>query len=270
MTNRDYIWYVVDFAKRVLNSGIVLSFRKRHPAAYDFIYNRITLSRFSGLPLSILGIAIFSNLFLLFDFTEDTINSKEFIAIDNFIAKFFYGIRTEPVAQGFYYLSKLCDIMPVSILGSLVVIYFLVKRKFHYAAGTAIALVGSGVSIYLGKNIFEIERPHQYAYYQELFFSFPSGHATIAVAFYGLLFYFILRNSTSFKTWGILTGIAFVFWFLIGISRLYLCVHYFTDVIAGYMLGFLWLLLSISVIEWKNFSLRYARTRLPDYRTSSV
>ena len=65
MTNRDYIWYVVDFAKRVLNSGIVLSFRKRHPAAYDFIYNRITLSRFSGLPLSILGIAIFSNLFYI-------------------------------------------------------------------------------------------------------------------------------------------------------------------------------------------------------------
>lgn len=143
----------------------------------------------------------------------------------------------------------------MSTIGTLLSIFFLLKKQIHYVFGILTSLLGSGLSIYLGKNIFEIDRPHLYAYYHENYFSFPSGHATISVAFYGLLFYFLIRNSTSFKKWVVLITMAFVFWMLIGISRLYLCVHYFSDVIAGYILGFLWLLLGISIIELKRYNL---------------
>ncbi len=171
------------------------------------------------------------------------------------MAEMFFNLRSEPIAKSFYYLSKLCDIPAVSVIGVLLSIYFLVKEKLHFTIGIVTSLLGSGLSVYWGKNIFEIDRPHQYAYYAESFFSFPSGHATISVAFYGLLFYLLVRNSSSYKTWSALISTAFVFWILIGISRLYLCVHYFSDVIAGYILGFLWLLLSISIIELKGYKL---------------
>ena len=132
------------------------------------------------------------------------------------------------------------------------------KKKYYFVIGILTSLLGCGLSIYLGKNIFEIDRPHQYAYYQENNFSFPSGHSTISVAFYGLLFYFFIGNSSTYKKRSVLISLAIVFWMLIGVSRLYLCVHYFSDVIAGYILGFLWLLLSISIIEWKDYKLHNA------------
>ncbi len=255
MKSKVYLDYMSDFANKLADTKIVIHFKKKYPNSFLFISNRLSLNRFSGLPLTIFSFAIISNLLLLFDFTEDTINSKEFIYIDSFIAHYFFSIRTESLARGFYLLSKLCDIPAVSLIGTAVCILFFIKKKFHYVIGIITAILGSGISIYLGKNIFEIDRPHQYAYYQEIYFSFPSGHATISVAFYGLLLYFLVRHISSFKTWGILAGIGFVFWILIGISRLYLCVHYLSDVIAGYILGFLWLLLSISIIEWKNYNL---------------
>lgn len=258
MTNKVALKSIAVLTQKIANTTVVLHFKEKHPDTFLFIANRLSLNKFSGLPLTILSISIISNLFLLFDFTGDTINSKEFIAIDSFIAKLFFNLRVESLARGFYFISKLCDLPVVSVIGALLCIYFLIRKKFHFSIGILTSLLGSGLSIYLGKNIFEIDRPHQYAYYQENYFSFPSGHATISVAFYGLLFYFLIRNSSSFKTWGVLITMAFVFWMLIGISRLYLCVHYFSDVIAGYILGFLWLLLSISIIEWKSYNLQNA------------
>lgn len=253
MTNKPYIIYISDLANNLLSTKIVKRFKQIYPKTFQFIANRLSLNTFSGLPLTILSIAITFNMFLLFDFTEETINSKELIEIDIFITKLFFSIRNESVAEIFYWLSKICDIPAVAVIGASLIIIFVIQNKFHFVIGIITSLLGSSISIYLGKNIFEIGRPHEFAYYHENYFSFPSGHATISVAFYGLLFYFFIRNNSSFKTWGILTIIAFLFWIVIGISRLYLCVHYFSDVIAGYILGFLWLILNISIIEWKNF-----------------
>lgn len=249
-----------DIGAKIVHSKIVVHFKKKYPLAFHFFTKRLSLNTFYGLPLTILLFSIGSNLFLLFDFTEEVINSREFIVIDNFIAELFFYIRSEPFAKFFYYISQLCNISTVIIIGAIECIYFLARKKIHFAVGILISIFGSGLSIYFGKNIFKINRPHQYAYYHEEYFSFPSGHSTLAVAFYGLIFYFLTRNKTTVKAWSQLISIAFIFWFLIGFSRLYLCVHYLSDVVAGYMLGLLWLLLSISIIEWQEHKYNYAKT----------
>jgi membrane-associated phospholipid phosphatase len=249
---RDTIIKISDLYAKILQSDIVLRFKKNHPGVFDFIVNRLSLKSFQGLPLTILIISIISNIFLLFDFTEDTINSKEFIAIDSYVAGYLYKYRSEPLAGALYFISGICDTSSVAIIGAIFCIYFLVAKKFHLAIGILISLLGSGLSIYLGKNIFEIDRPRQYAYHHENYFSFPSGHSTIAVAFYGLLFYFLLRHFTSVKARIKVFISAFIFCMLIGFSRIYLSVHYLSDVLAGYMLGLIWLLLSISIIEWQK------------------
>lgn len=92
----------------------------------------------------------------------------------------------------FYWLSKICNIPAVADIGASLIIIFVIQNKFHFVIGIITSLLDSSISIYLGKNIFEISRPYDYAYYHENYFSFPSGHATISVAFYGLLFYFLL------------------------------------------------------------------------------
>lgn len=113
-----------------------------------------------------------------------------------------------------------------------------------------ISIIGTSITVTLGKNYFHRIRPFDFSFYKEISFSFPSGHATIAVAFYGFLFYSIIRNSKKYITQLIWLIVGVLFIFFIGFSRLYLGVHYLTDVLTGYSLGFLWLLLSISIREW--------------------
>jgi undecaprenyl-diphosphatase len=79
--------------------------------------------------------------------------------------------------------------------------------------------------------------------------SFPSGHAIMAVTFYGLLLY-ILWHTIS-KDWlkYLATGLLILVMILIGFSRVYLRVHYASDVLAGFIIGLLWLWISLFVIN---------------------
>ena len=241
------------YATKIIHSKFIAGFKYKYPRLFRFIIERFTLKKFKGLPLTFFSLAVFFNLFLLFDFTEDVINSKEFIVVDSFITELLFSIRYEPLSKIFYLFSKVCDVNIVVVVGSLTCIYALLNKKNYLLIGVLVSILGSVLTIYLGKYVFKISRPTEFSYYLENYFSFPSGHATIAVSFYGLLFYLFIRNSSSLKKKAQFTLSAFIFIFLIGLSRLYLGVHYFSDVIAGYILGFLWLLVSIGTIEWMKY-----------------
>jgi undecaprenyl-diphosphatase len=76
--------------------------------------------------------------------------------------------------------------------------------------------------------------------YQASFFSFPSGHATVAVGFYGMLTVILAYRLQGAARWAVAAcGLLVVL--LIGFSRLYLGVHYPTDILAGYLSALLWL-----------------------------
>jgi membrane-associated phospholipid phosphatase len=79
--------------------------------------------------------------------------------------------------------------------------------------------------------------------------SFPSGHATLALALYGFLAYALCQLYPR-HSWKIAVLAMLVILF-VGASRLYLGVHFSSDVIAGYLLGGLWLLFGITLTERK-------------------
>lgn len=84
------------------------------------------------------------------------------------------------------------------------------------------------------KNFVCRERPSLYHGY-----SFPSGHTTVAMCFYGILIYLVLRHARS-QFWRVFSSVLFGFMiFMTAISRMWLNVHFPTDVIAGLFLGFL-------------------------------
>lgn len=91
--------------------------------------------------------------------------------------------------------------------------------------------------------------------------SFPSGHAMIGGVFYGLVIYIILQTVKS-QTWRWVLTILFTgLILLLGWSRIYLRMHYATDVMAGYLTGALWLLLSLYLLGKVETRYRIRRQR---------
>lgn len=80
-------------------------------------------------------------------------------------------------------------------------------------------------------------------------FSFPSGHAMASIVFYGLVAYWLIRNSKRWLEWLLIIPIFLMIVVVIGFSRIYLGVHYPSDVLGGYIGGFAWLIAAISSVE---------------------
>lgn len=110
-----------------------------------------------------------------------------------------------------------------------------------------VCLAGGGILNQVLKRIFERVRPDIFPVIAESGYSFPSGHAMGAICFYGILAYFAglgLKNCTM--RW-LLMAAAGVYILLIGLSRVYLGVHYPTDILAGYTAGSTWLFFCITL-----------------------
>jgi membrane-associated phospholipid phosphatase len=128
--------------------------------------------------------------------------------------------------------------------------YFVRRRRGHDAALLVVTLVGAQLLTWILKAIFERPRPSfEDPVATANWFSFPSGHALSAVAFYGALAYVFADRLRSPRARLVGFGAVGLLVAVIGFSRLYLGVHYLTDVLAGYSAGLAWLILMIGVMR---------------------
>ncbi|MGH3145035.1 MAG: phosphatase PAP2 family protein [Rubrobacter sp.] len=122
-----------------------------------------------------------------------------------------------------------------------------------------ISTAGGVVLTTVLKAVFRRDRPELLdAGYTASFYSFPSGHATIAVGFYGTLTLILAYRLSGIARW-VVAVFGTVVVLLIGLSRLYLGVHYPTDVLAGFLAAPLWLV-SVGSVYVLWFSIRGLRT----------
>jgi membrane-associated phospholipid phosphatase len=136
-------------------------------------------------------------------------------------------------------------ILLLVLFAILIFLYFKNHKKFIIPF--FLVVIGADAITFFGKIFFHRQRPLSGAL-NETDFSFPSGHATIAVAFYGFLAYMLARSSNK-KYHGIIIFLAVLMILLIGYSRLYLGVHFVTDVLAGYLVGLTSLLVGVYKTE---------------------
>jgi undecaprenyl-diphosphatase len=129
------------------------------------------------------------------------------------------------------------------VLALLVVVVLLFYRRGWKLSAILlmVSTAGSAVLTTVLKSVFQRARPELFdSGYHASFYSFPSGHATVAVGLYGMLTLVLAYRLRGTARWAVVvSGILVVF--LIGFSRLYLGVHYPTDIVAGYLAALLWL-----------------------------
>ena len=146
-------------------------------------------------------------------------------------------------------LTRLGDTSTIAGLGVLVAAVLVIRGRRRLAFGWAIALAGNGLLNETLKHVFERVRPvHASGVAAAEGWSFPSGHSSGAVVAYGLLAYVLIRALPS--RWHlavVLTAVALAF--TIGSSRVFLRVHFPSDVVAGFLSGSAWLAVCIVGFE---------------------
>lgn len=142
----------------------------------------------------------------------------------------------------FTFLGKHQFLIPVN-LGLLA--YYLFIRNHEYALKIPVIALSSLGLMFLLKYFFSRSRPADPLLKKVSGLSYPSGHALMSVTFYGLLIHIVWHNISDFFLKWVLIFILLMLIQLIGFSRIYLRVHYATDVLAGYAIGLLWLLICL-------------------------
>ena len=131
----------------------------------------------------------------------------------------------------------------------LLVGYFLFIQKHRwYSLKVPVVALGSITLNVVLKYFFDRPRPLG-PLAEASGLSFPSGHSMVAASFYGLLIYLVWHNVKNVALRNFLIGFLVVFVIFIGFSRIYLRVHYATDVIAGFAAGFLWVVIGIATLR---------------------
>lgn len=242
---------IVSIKNAVISNPDVRKLVGRHPHIFAFLQRRLQREKFSGLPLTLLLVAFIYVASLFFGIVEDIITSDPIVAADIRVANLLYAFRDAELITFFTWVTLLGK-WQIVIGGALVATIMLwMWRKRIYILPLWFILMGSEIFNLLGKLAFHRPRP-EVAYYAERGFSFPSGHATVAAAFYGFLTYILLRESKKLERraiillWGLIVILA------VGLSRLYLGVHYVSDVWCGYLSGSLLLIIGIALVEWKK------------------
>lgn len=197
--------------------------------------------------------------FLLFLTLASQINSGIY-QLDETIMKLVYSFRSAPLTSLMFFISFLGGFSLVFF--SFLIFLILVFKRFKHEAFLFLSaflvgfLINVGLKEYIARN-----RPEISPLYSEHLFSFPSGHAMNSLVFYLLLAFLIFRI-TKKRLLTIICGlIAMVLILLIGLSRIYLGVHFPSDVLGGFVAG-IWWILTVLVIEktLRFFSISHKQT----------
>lgn len=185
-----------------------------------------------------------ASLILFIDVTEDMIFSEVKIFDDT--VTFFVRLNiSNNLIEVMKTISNAASPAMIIIVGILLISFYLKNKNFINAALIPTVTLGSLLINLLLKEIFNRQRPTIPHFVEAMGQSYPSGHSMVSFSFYGLIIYLILKGIKNLKLKVSLSIMFGLLIFFIGISRIYLGVHYPSDVIAGFSVGCFWLIVCI-------------------------
>ena len=198
--------------------------------------------------LPLLGAAFIAGTWMFLGVIEDVLTRDPLVRVDFGVYHLFEGLRT-PLADRFMIaLTELGDVAVLAPVIAAVLLWLLYKRAWRPATYWITTLVfGAGLTMAI-KFALQLPRPVAYSQGADAY-SFPSGHVTMSVVTFGFLGVLLapeMRQRGRLLTF----SVVFILVVLIGFSRLYLGVHWLSDVLGGFAFGTLWVsLLAIAYMR---------------------
>ncbi len=236
---------------------------------YSYIYTSMQkrLKRFLKFFVSTeLAIVLVSEIFIsilisvgslyLFLKISDGVLEREFYRVDTSVIYAVVNMRNPDLTSFMLQVTELGNPLILFAISAVTVIYLYTRRKKDAFIFSAILYCAVIVNIIL-KAIYAVPRPDYMPLVSEIYYSFPSGHAMNSFVFFLSITYFIYRSTRNLTLLVICSVISTVLVFLIGFSRIYLGVHFPSDIFAGYIAGVLWFVSAIALEKTVIFERLY-------------
>ena len=225
--------------------------RSRYNRQLLWLRRRVTPGEYLGLHLTLGLLAAVGCLWIFGRLAEDVVSNDPQVSVDQTVATVIHGLMTPALTTFFLVVTALGSMEAIALVSLVGTVAFGAWRRWLLFGTWVIAAVGSVVLILLLKALFARPRPYfEQPLLLETYYSFPSGHAMEAVVLYGTLAYFAVL---ALRTWWARAAVVFgtsLSILLIGFSRIYLGVHYLSDVVAGFAAGGVWLSTCIMAMEF--------------------
>lgn len=189
-----------------------------------------------------LKIILFSLCIILFVYLTKLLLLNEIKLFDDMVFNLVANLRCEPLTIIFKFFSFLCSFYFVIILTIIIMLFSKDRKVTFYIVLNVLFCFFLNQTL---KFFFARSRPTEINLIVENGYSFPSGHSMLSLAYYGFFVYLILNSNIKRKN-KILAIISLALLiFFIGLSRIYLGVHYASDVLAGFAISSAYLILYI-------------------------
>lgn len=164
--------------------------------------------------------------------------------IDSLIYEFIFSFNNSILTNIFKLISFIASTKMI-VLYNIIIVIVMIIRKSNKLLLVPIASLISAIVNNLIKVIVARERPGINPLVIETTYSFPSGHSMISILFFGTLLYILNRDNYKYKR--VFNIIIPIYILSVGISRIYLGVHYFSDCITGYLISLIVLILLTNI-----------------------
>jgi membrane-associated phospholipid phosphatase len=227
----------------------VTAFRTRFAPQIAFLQARLSPVEFFGLDLTIGAIILIGATWMFGGIAEDVVTGDPLTVVDREIAVWLHLHATPTLTEAMKFISLLASWPVVTGICLVIAAYFVRKRSRYHLLALMLTIPVGMLMNGLLKYAFHRSRP---AWDDPILmlgtFSFPSGHAMAATLLYGFLVAFGVRKVQAWR-WRVLAVLAAgLLVLLIGFSRLYLGVHYLSDVLGGMAAGSAWLALCLTAV----------------------
>jgi undecaprenyl-diphosphatase len=226
-----------------------------------FVEARLSPEGELGLHLTCGVVLLFAAVASFAAIADEVVEAEELVALDMHIANWFHTHAIGGVTRFMLLITHIHSVAGTCVLSVLLGAWFYRKKANYWLLALATAVPGGMLLNVLLKYAFTRARP---VFDQPLLtlntYSFPSGHTSAATLFYGILAAYLICLTPAWRTRAAIAGGAVLMVFLVGLSRVYLGVHFLSDVLAAALESCGWLAICITAVS----TIRRRRTARAD------